>query len=204
MTAILSRIEESMQLQQEKQDQEIITSVQTHQNTVTQMANLQSQALDQMVSVLQTQSQQLENISTSLTTMVTQLTTLNGCASTVKTPLDCSGISRTLTAGVYAIQPNESFDSFNVYCDMDTDEGGWTIFQRRFDGSIDFFLGWDDYEQGFCNVWGEYWLGLQQIHRLTSSGRWTLCIDMEDFDGNVKYAQYEDFQIGDVASFYKL
>ena len=54
-------------------------------------------------------------------------------------------------------------------------------FQRPFDGSVDFFLGWDDYEKGFGNVWGEYWLGLQQIHRLTNSGRWTLRIDMEDF-----------------------
>ena len=36
--------------------------------------------------------------------------------------------------------------------------------------------------------------------RLTSSGRWTLRIDMQDSYGNTVYAQYEDFQIGDAAS----
>ena len=47
-------------------------------------------------------------------------------------------------------------------------------------------------------------MGLKQVHRLTSIGQWTLRIDMEDFNGNVKYAQYEDFKIGDAASFYRL
>ena len=87
---------------------------------------------------------------------------------------------------------------------MDNGGGGWTVFQKRFDGSTNFFLGWDEYEQGFGNVSGEYWLGLQQVHRLTSSGQWTLRIDIEDSDGNIKYAQYENFQIGDAASFYRL
>ena len=170
VTTVLSRMEEFMQLQQEKQDHAIITSVQTHQNTVTQMTNLQSQALNQMVSVLQMQSQQLQNISASLTTTVALLTTLSGRASTVKNASDCSRVSRTLISGVYAIQPDENLHSFNAYCDMDTEKGGWTISQRHFDGFVDFFLGWDDYEQRFGNVWGEYWLGLQQIHQLTSSG----------------------------------
>ena len=47
---------------------------------------------------------------------------------------------------------------------MDNGGGGWTVFQKRFDGSTNFFLGWDEYEQEFANVSGEYWLGLQQVH----------------------------------------
>ena len=163
-------------------------------NTQTQMAN----SMDRVVSLLQIHNQQFANIPTSFTDQVNE----NNQTAELS---DCSYKARINTnSGVQLINPGDGLVPFHVYCDMDTHGGGWTVFQRRFDGSVDFFLGWNDYEQGFGNVSGEYWLGLQQVHRLTRSGGWTLRIDMEDYDGNVKYAQYEDFQIGDAASFYQL
>ena len=53
---------------------------------------------------------------------------------------------------------------------MDTDDGGWTVFQRRMDGSVDFYLNWIDYENGFGDLNGKFWLGLSKIHRLTQDG----------------------------------
>ena len=106
------------------------------------------------------------------------------------------------TSGVYTIKPDNQ-SAFQVFCDMCTDGGGWTVFQRRKDGSVDFYRYWTDYQQGFGNLSGEFWLGLDKIHRLTPTAN-QLRIDMQDFDGNSRYAQYSSFSVGDSVSKYTL
>ena len=91
-----------------------------------------------------------------------------------------------------------------VYCDMETDGGGWTVFQRRQDGSVDFYRYWTDYENGFGNLTGEFWLGLSKIHRLTKEGSNTLRVDLGDFEGNTAYASYSTFSISDGSTEYIL
>ena len=105
-------------------------------------------------------------------------------------------------SGVYTIQPDNQ-PAFQVYCDMETDGGGWTVFQRRMDGSVDFYRYWTDYQQGFGNLSGEFWLGLDKIHRLTSTAT-QLRVDLQDFEGNSVYAKYTTFSVGDSASNYIL
>ena len=87
---------------------------------------------------------------------------------------------------------------------METDGGGWTVFQRRQDGSVDFYRNWTDYEDGFGNLTGEFWLGLSKIHRLTQEGPNTLRVDLGDFDGNTAYAQYTTFSVGNSTTEYTL
>ena len=94
--------------------------------------------------------------------------------------------------------------SFNVYCDMRTDGGGWTVFQRRQDGSEDFYRGWNDYKSGFGQLTAEFWLGNDKIHRLTASRPSSLRVELEDWNGVRAYAKYGRFSIGDEQAKYRL
>ncbi|XP_028391622.1 ryncolin-1-like [Dendronephthya gigantea] len=87
---------------------------------------------------------------------------------------------------------------------MSTDGGGWTVLQNRYDGSQDFYLGWSDYKAGFGNLSGEFWLGLDKLHRLTKSGENVLRVDLMDFNGTEAFAKYGDFSVSDESGKYRL
>ncbi|CAK8687757.1 unnamed protein product [Clavelina lepadiformis] len=98
--------------------------------------------------------------------------------------------------GVYNIFPFNGRSGIDVYCDHVTDGGGWLVFQKRIDGSEDFYRGWNDYVNGFGKLDGEFWLGLEVLHQLTKNGSYQLRVDMEDFDGETKYVTYRNFVVG--------
>lgn len=106
-------------------------------------------------------------------------------------------------SGVYSIDP-DGRGQFKAYCDMRTDGGGWTVFQRRRDGSGNFSRGWDDYKAGFGQLTGEFWLGNDKIHRLTASRTCSLRVDMEDWNSAKAYAKYGRFSVGKEQSQYRL
>ena len=93
---------------------------------------------------------------------------------------------------------------FNVYCDMRADGGGWSVFQRRQDGSVDFYRGWNDYKSGFGQLTGEFWLGNDKIHRMTAARPSFLRVELEDWNGVRVYAKYGRFNIGDERAQYRL
>ena len=107
------------------------------------------------------------------------------------------------SSGIYSINPDGP-GAFDVFCDQTTAGGGWTVFQKRLNGSVDFYLGWTEYEHGFGNLNGEFWLGLDKIHRLTSSGNYKLRVDLEDFEGNSAFAEYGIFAVGNEGTKYNL
>ncbi|XP_016817531.3 ficolin-2 isoform X1 [Pan troglodytes] len=91
-----------------------------------------------------------------------------------------------------------------VLCDMDTEGGGWTVFQRRMDGSVDFYRDWATYKQGFGSRLGEFWLGNDNIHALTAQGTSELRVDLVDFEDNYQFAKYRSFKVADEAEKYNL
>ena len=104
--------------------------------------------------------------------------------------------------GVYTVNPT-SKASFEVYCDMKTDGGGWTVFHKRFRGYMDFFRGWDEYKNGFGDVRGEFWLGNEKIHQLTEISS-QLRVEIKTKNDGDKYAKYSTFTVTNEASKYTL
>ena len=79
------------------------------------------------------------------------------------------------------------------------------MLQRRRDGPVDFYRGWTKYEDKFGNVKGEHWLGLKKMNCLTGARPVSqLRVDLGDFEGRYKYAQYRYLSVGDSATNYKL
>ncbi|XP_067934637.1 fibrinogen C domain-containing protein 1-A-like [Watersipora subatra] len=106
--------------------------------------------------------------------------------------------------GVYIIYPDgDDLFSFEVYCDQTTDGGGWTVFQRRMDGWVDFYRNWRNYRLGFGDVNGEHWLGLDRLTTILS-GEDELRVDMEAVSNEKAYAMYSNFSVGDRSTDYVL
>ncbi|PFX23161.1 Angiopoietin-related protein 7 [Stylophora pistillata] len=106
-------------------------------------------------------------------------------------------------SGVYTVDPDGS-GSFDVFCDQKSAGGGWTVFQKRLDGSVDFNnRGWADFKRGFGNLNGEFWLGLDKIHRLTKT-KSRLRVELEDTQGKTAYAEYDMFSVSSERNKYRL
>ncbi|XP_002032949.2 fibrinogen-like protein 1 [Drosophila sechellia] len=97
------------------------------------------------------------------------------------------------------------FLPFLVPCEGQTAAGpGWTCIQRRLDGSVNFYRNWDAYSKGFGKLNGEFFIGLEKLHRLTSSQPHELYISIRRFGGETSYAHYDDFLIGSEEEGYEL
>ncbi|XP_062593593.1 fibrinogen C domain-containing protein 1-B-like [Saccostrea cucullata] len=119
---------------------------------------------------------------------------------------DCSEIlkrnpSRKGQDGVCVIYPDTRRE---VYCDMTTEEGGWTVIQKRQDGDVDFYRTWIEYKEGFGNATKNYWIGNDAIYTLTKDKNQELRIDLQRHNGNKAYAVYSTFYIGDEDNKYRL
>ncbi|XP_007668454.2 ficolin-2 isoform X2 [Ornithorhynchus anatinus] len=108
-----------------------------------------------------------------------------------------------LLSGWYTIHP-VGCGPLTVLCDMDTDGGGWTVFQRRVDGSVDFYRDWTTYKKGFGSQLAGFWLGNDNIHCLTSEGTNELRVDFRDFDNIHYFAKYRSFKVAGETDNYKL
>ncbi|NXX01908.1 ANGP2 protein, partial [Larus smithsonianus] len=99
------------------------------------------------------------------------------------------------TSGIYTLTVPNTAQEKKAYCDMETGGGGWTVIQRREDGSVDFHRTWKEYKMGFGDPAGEYWLGNEFVSQLTNQKRYVLKIHLKDWEGNEAYSLYDHFSL---------
>ncbi|XP_046861518.1 angiopoietin-related protein 7-like [Xenia sp. Carnegie-2017] len=171
-----------------------------------QMAKLQTElkSLEKQLKTLYMENEKLTNISEKgkdCTDLYRKSIGHNG----IYMGKDCADVYKKgeKNNGVYQIDPDGQ-GYFNVFCDMKTSGGGWTVFQRRQDGSVDFYRNWKNYTQGFGNLTSEFWLGLDKIYRLTLAKRNKLRVDLGDWSGNKAYAEYDYIAVKNETHKYQL
>ncbi|XP_012916660.2 tenascin-N isoform X2 [Mustela putorius furo] len=123
-------------------------------------------------------------------------------------PADCSQVQQNsnVASGMYTIYLHgDSRRPLRVYCDMDTDGGGWIVFQRRNTGQLDFFKRWRTYVEGFGDPMKEFWLGLDKLHNLTTGTptRYEVRVDLQTANESA-YAVYDAFQVASSKERYRL
>ncbi|XP_051492687.1 tenascin isoform X1 [Apus apus] len=121
-------------------------------------------------------------------------------------PKDCSQalLNGETTSGLYTIYLNgDRAQPLQVFCDMGEDGGGWIVFLRRQNGKEDFYKNWKTYVAGFGDPKDEFWIGLENLHKITSQGQYELRVDLKD-RGETAYAVYDKFSVGDSKSRYRL
>ena len=111
------------------------------------------------------------------------------------------------TSGVYTVTltPNDTTTNTEAYCDMETDGGGWTVFQRRVSDVISFERDWDAYKHGFGPLEGDLWWGNEHVALSVNDGRtYDLRIDLFDWSGEHRYAKYANFRVASEEDQYRL
>lgn len=111
-------------------------------------------------------------------------------------------------SGVYLIHSaghSHQSPAIQVFCDMETAGGQWTVIQRRSKGDHSFEQDWQHYKNGFGDVAsGDFWLGNDFIHQMTTSNDYALRIDMWDSLGKYSYVEYSTFRVLDEIDNYRL
>ena len=120
---------------------------------------------------------------------------------------DCSAVkdSGKTSNGVYKIKYNhENF--MDVFCNLNLTPNSWIVIQRRVDASVDFYRNWASYKSGFGDVTGNFWIGLDNLHKLAGPGRGAILrVDIKHRSSPTSqyYATYSAFEIGDESSKYQ-
>uniref|UniRef100_A0A2R9C4I8 Fibrinogen gamma chain n=1 Tax=Pan paniscus TaxID=9597 RepID=A0A2R9C4I8_PANPA len=126
--------------------------------------------------------------------------------------LDCQDIANkgAKQSGLYFIKPLKANQQFLVYCEIDGSGNGWTVFQKRLDGSVDFKKNWIQYKEGFGHLsptgTTEFWLGNEKIHLISTQSAipYALRVELEDWNGRISTADYAMFKVGPEADKYRL
>ena len=124
--------------------------------------------------------------------------------------VDCSFLQYGSRSGVYKIHVDQNIGHpIECFCDLDTLGGGWSVIMNRIahrtmEESLNFTRPMRDYKIGFGSPNGDFWIGLETIHRLSKLRNYELLIELENFEGNKSLARYKNFYIEGEDTGYRL
>ncbi|XP_055145133.1 angiopoietin-2 isoform X4 [Symphalangus syndactylus] len=188
-----------IQLQSIKEEKDQLQVLVSKQNSI--IEELEKKIVTATVnnSVLQKQQHDLMETVNNLLTMMSTSNSKDPTAAKEEqiSFRDCAEVFKSghTTNGIYTLTFPNSTEEIKAYCDMEASGGGWTIIQRREDGSVDFQRTWKEYKVGFGNPSGEYWLGNEFVSQVTNQQRYVLKIHLKDWEGNEAYSLYEHFYL---------
>ncbi|XP_064553637.1 fibrinogen-like protein 1 [Drosophila montana] len=93
---------------------------------------------------------------------------------------------------------------FLAPCESRYQGSGWTVIQRRLDGSVNFNRNWNDYRNGFGDLNGEFFIGLEKLHRMTVAQPHELLVFLEAFTFRTKFITFSKFLVGSEDTDYEL
>uniref|UniRef100_S4RMJ3 Angiopoietin 2a n=1 Tax=Petromyzon marinus TaxID=7757 RepID=S4RMJ3_PETMA len=183
-------VQEKRQLQKVVEDQAVVVSqVERHLEEAERNSSLLQQQQQEMMHTLQSVLNMLTHAAVNQQSANDEVKTeFQDCA-------DLHHLGKT-NSGIYSVSVRNMSEPFvKVYCDMETDGGGWTVFQRRKDGSLDFHRTWKEYKLGFGDPVGEHWLGNEVVHQLTSHKSYVLRVGLRDWEGHEAFSLYNSFAV---------
>ncbi|KAM3587836.1 uncharacterized protein V6R79_014930 [Siganus canaliculatus] len=162
--------------------------------------------MDNVQAMVDRQVENITGVVNKLSSTCTTACPVQNSPQFILAPRDCSdyNMMETKKNGVYRVTPDPRNGTFEVFCDMESYGGGWTVIQQRLDGSISFNRTWAEYKKGFGNLRGEFWLGNDHIHLLTKAKDMVMRIELEDFEGVREYAKYDQFYVANEYLRYRL
>jgi len=203
----------SIQVEQIKDQRELVAKV----NTLTEKKNKLESRLASALSEIKVQEDVVDKKDALIKKQNADITTskkeINGLSYKLKSIseelnevtddlLKSNGTDRCPSGGlggIYKVKPR-GLKHFAVPCNAT----GWMTIQRRFNGSVDFARSWQEYKNGFGNINGEFFLGLEKIHQMTAAVPHELYIKIGMFYGSTSYIHYDNFQIGSESESYAL
>lgn len=134
------------------------------------------------------------SINTTTTTTTTALPTTTEPEDLPRDCMDALNRGKVLS-GVTRIRPSQ--EPKEVWCDQETEGGGWTVmlWRKKQPIQIDFRRNWQSYSEGFGSADGEYWIGLETLYKLTKGNPYNLRVEMT-WEDEEAVSLYDFFSVG--------
>nr|XP_045582807.1 techylectin-5A-like isoform X2 [Procambarus clarkii] len=135
----------------------------------------------------------------------------SNCNSSADRPVDCHDLLQAgyNQSGVYQLYPyrcERDEEEVRAWCDLEGERGGWTVVlaRRKVPEQVNFNRGWREYREGFGDPQTEYWIGNRVLHELTSRRPQVLRVELEDWDEQSRWAEYQSFLVEEEDSLFRI